>query len=133
MAKSQKISADLSGGGNTITPPNKVKRCRTWCFTLNNWIEEEKSQILNNFKDETYILGFEVGEKGTPHIQGYVRFKNQKEFKVVKNLIGDRAHIEPARGSDKENIKYCSKDGDFKNTFPMPINDRLLLKYKDTV
>ena len=47
---------------------------------------------------------------GTPHIQGYVRFKVRKTMAGAKRLLDVQAHLEPARGSEGENIKYCSKD-----------------------
>lgn len=52
----------------------------------------------------------EIGEEGTPHIQGYVRFKVRKTLQGAKRLICAEAHLEPARGSEGDNIVYCSKD-----------------------
>lgn len=50
----------------------------------------------------------EVGESGTPHIQGAVRFKLQKDFGAVKLLIPG-AHIEVARRWEEAKA-YCEKD-----------------------
>ena len=57
-----------------------------------------------------------MGEKKTRHIQGYVRFKNQKDLSALKKLQ-PRAHFEGAKGSDDENHKYCSKEGDFRSNY----------------
>lgn len=57
------------------------------------------------------IFGKEVSSTGTPHLQGYIRFKSQTTFKRVKELF-PVSHIEPARGDIDSNVKYCSKEGD---------------------
>nr|WBT97320.1 rep protein [Bat circovirus BtSY1] len=57
------------------------------------------------------IAGLERGQHGTPHIQGFVNFCKKKTFNQVKVFLGERAHIEKARGSDEQNRDYCSKEG----------------------
>lgn len=59
------------------------------------------------------VIGAEVGESGTPHLQGYVEFKvKQRPLSKMKGTIG--AHWEVSKGSRIENYEYCSKDGDVK-------------------
>ena len=91
-------------------------RFRTWCMTLNNPTESELTTL--NGLDERYlkyaIFGSEVGEKGTPHIQGYLSFKNAKTLSATKKFLGTkRVHLEVAGGNAFENFEYCSKDSDF--------------------
>lgn len=57
------------------------------------------------------IVGKEVGEQGTPHLQGFISLKSKHRLTGVKKLLGSRAHLEQARGSDADNEKYCSKGG----------------------
>ena len=57
------------------------------------------------------VVGVEVGENGTPHLQGYIRTKKCLRFNAIKSIIGKRAHIEQARGTELENDDYCRKDG----------------------
>lgn len=53
----------------------------------------------------------EVGESGTPHLQGYVQFTQKRTFATVSQLPGlESAHIEVARGSPADNIAYCTKE-----------------------
>ncbi len=90
---------------------------KAWCFTLNNYTKSEVRQIKNYIKERTITYLCYGKEKGrarkTPHLQGYVRFTSKVSFKTA-HLLFPRAHLEAACGSPKENIKYCSKDGRFK-------------------
>lgn len=68
-----------------------------------------------NEKAQYLIIGNEVGkEEQTPHLQGYVRMKNQITMKVLKRKYLPRAHLEIAKGTDEQNRTYCSKDGEYK-------------------
>lgn len=62
------------------------------------------------------VYQLEVGDSGTPHIQGYVRFKASKFLEAAKRCIHDTAHLEPARGSEEQNRSYCTKDGGSETT-----------------
>lgn len=90
-------------------------RTRAWVFTLNNPTEGERDTLAELLKKEsTYgIIGLEKGEKGTVHLQGYVKFKNPRAFAGVRKLLGGRAHVEAAKGDDASNYKYCSKEDNF--------------------
>lgn len=59
------------------------------------------------------MFGFEIGESGTPHLQGYVEFENARALGGVKKIIGSRAHLESRKGSARQAVDYCKKDGDF--------------------
>lgn len=86
-------------------------RARSWCFTINNDTFDDLCNLLDiDFK--YLVFGFEVGENGTPHIQGYVSFRNPKDRGGVSKLI-PRAHLLIARGSPEQNYTYCTKSGDF--------------------
>lgn len=86
-----------------------MSRSRGWCFTINNPKEEDEKNVKKI--DYSYIIvGKEIGEQGTEHLQGYVYFKNQRSLKSVSKKI-PRAHLEVARGNTEQNVKYCSKDG----------------------
>lgn len=93
----------------------KDKKSRKWVFTLNNYTEEEFTKI-KEFGEKNckyFIVGKEIGESGTPHLQGYMRFANARSFASMKKTI-PKAHIEIAFGTDIENQKYCSKDNNFE-------------------
>lgn len=69
---------------------------------------------MKEFNPAYFIVGKEVGEKGTPHLQGYINFGRlgRRSLLQVKKIL-PRAHWEVARGCDADSQKYCSKEGDF--------------------
>ena len=74
-----------------------MSKARDYCFTTNNYTQDhiDKLQAL----DCVYVVyGKEKGEAGTPHLQGYVRFKNAKTMSsVIKEMAG--SHIEIKKGT----------------------------------
>ncbi|WP_445718350.1 hypothetical protein [Flavobacterium sp.] len=112
---SSNSSNSSSEGGNTSPPhytqSKQISPAKKWCFTLNNYTEEEISSIVPIFKQYCKIAFFskEIGESGTNHLQGYFEFikKNRPSSVFLK-----RCHFEKAKGSLKDNIEYCSKDNE---------------------
>ena len=88
-------------------------RSTTWCFTLNNPTEDEVL-LPQSWDPETYkylVYQLEQGENGTPHLQGYISFNNQKRFSEFrKYFVDERAHVAVAKGTAKQNRKYCTKE-----------------------
>jgi len=86
-----------------------MSRVRTFSFTLNNWTEGDVTRV--QALDHKYLLyGKEVGESGTPHLQGMITFANAKTLSAaIKVLAG--CHVEIAKDSAAL-IEYCKKDGD---------------------
>lgn len=89
-------------------------RARAWCFTWNNYSNSEfavvKTWIETNCKYG--IVGQEIGESGTPHLQGYLEFKIQKDFSALKKAL-PKVHLEKRKGTAKQAADYCKKDGVF--------------------
>lgn len=50
--------------------------------------------------------------------------KYPRKFSTIKNIIGNKAHIEYAHGTDLDNQKYCSKEGHFYE-FGLPDQNKL--------
>lgn len=92
-------------------------QAKDWCFTLNNYTEDDVDRIsgLAGGDDVDYIVcGREVGESGTPHLQGFVQLARKKTMAGVKSLIGSRTvHLERRRGSPAEASEYCKKEGNW--------------------
>lgn len=88
---------------------------RNYVFTINNYNEDDVSRIRElggEVGTGWLVFGYEVGESGTPHIQGYVEFKNPRAFTAVAKRIG--GHIEIRKGTAKQATDYCKKDGKFE-------------------
>lgn len=91
-----------------------MSRHRAFCFTINNWTKSDEFAVDLVMKKAKYgICGKEIGEKGTPHLQGYIHLENPLSFSVMKKYLS-RAHIIVANGDDRENFEYCSKGNDYK-------------------
>lgn len=106
-------------------PSRKESRGRHWCFTLNNWTEEEYASLValgTELPDPvTYLcVGKETGEEGTPHLQGFVSLSGRKSFSFVKRLISGRCHLEVARSRPAVAASYCKKDGDYEEFGVVP-------------
>lgn len=118
---------------------NRSHRFRAWLFTLNNYTYDEviylrqiidgprhvdgsataevgqtETDIANESRVRFVVFQPEQGESGTQHLQGYLVLRNPSSLLGVKRLLAPsgpgRAHLEPARGSLDDNVRYCSKD-----------------------
>lgn len=92
--------------------PNGSKH---WCFTVNNYTEEtlRRFALLSTEPAIAYcVIGKEVGEQGTPHLQGFVSFVGRKTRQAAIGLLG-QGHFSSAVHVARS-IAYCKKDGDFE-------------------
>lgn len=89
-----------------------MSRARAYCFTSNNYTDETVA-AWRKCGYKYLVLGREVGESGTPHLQGYVEFATVKSLSQLKNIDG-RAHFEVRRGTPQQAAEYCKKDGNFE-------------------
>lgn len=100
----------------------KAVRSRGWCFTINNFTDDDIAYLMALYEEDTrikyMILGFEEGSrKHTPHIQGYIYFGDAVSSSTVKKLMyieGRQHHVEAQKA--KKNVEgyvYCMEDGDY--------------------
>lgn len=112
----------------------KQQRFRDWCFTLNNY-SAQREQIfvagedgerlgswkyvpelyfeLGEWRDDIayFVCQQEVGERGTPHLQGFIQFKNAKSLTAVTSLCGMAgSHLEVRKGTPQEAADYCQEE-----------------------
>lgn len=125
-------SANSALGGNTKPPKQETEKKKqsnpkaNWCLTLNNWTPDEHKILLDYIKGDSaneYIIGKEKlnkeGELGTPHLQIWFSFNIKKRWETLKK-INNRLHVEETKGSKKQNLAYCSKEGDFVTNCRVP-------------
>ena len=87
-----------------------------YCATLNNWTQADWDVLTRpNPRLQYIIIGQEVGENGTPHLQIYFQLIKQTKFTTIHNWGGPwgRMYFESARGTHLEASEYCKKDGNF--------------------
>lgn len=90
---------------------------KNWCFTLNNYTENDENLLELLFQNghvNYIVFGREIGEEGTPHLQGFVQFKKKLRLRQAKSFISPRCHLEPMAGTATQASMYCKKDGDFQ-------------------
>jgi len=104
MSQMSQDGTEISGVGNTKTPRN---RSRNWCFTWNNYTENDKIEVKRLLSEYEFVFQEETGENGTPHLQGCFQNKNAIEFEKVKKML-PKCHIEKCKSWDASK-KYCSK------------------------
>lgn len=100
-----------------------TKSAKHYCFTLNNYTDQDVAklkQLAGTEKCSYLIFGYEQGESGTKHLQGYICFSRRFTFKKAQASINARSHLENARGSPSQNRAYCSKDGNFEEFGQLP-------------
>lgn len=96
---------------------------KAWCFTVNNYSSADELALMALEGVATYMTyGREVGEQGTAHLQGYVRFATNKRFNAVRALLPRGCHVEVAKGNWEQNRTYCQKDEDFEEFGDLPMS-----------
>ena len=92
-----------------------MSRSRAWCFTLNNYSSDDIALLLGKVEDGFFryvTFGEEVGENGTPHLQGFAYFADAKSMSaIIKKLRGlsHPAHWEKMVSTPDKCIAYCHK------------------------
>lgn len=123
VPKMSNSSNSSMGVGNTKTPKVQISPAKWWVFTLNNYTKEDIEKIKNLSSSIVPKIRFqsEVGELGTPHLQGFLGFDKKRRPKA-KGLFdwNNSFHWEKKKGSVKDALMYCyksdSKDGKYEYT-----------------
>lgn len=92
-------------------PKEKRSQIQSTGWTFTNF---DMDFDYSKFKEDPelfLIYGLEqCPDTGRMHHQGYIRLKKKCGFGKIKEALPGM-HIEQAKGSPKQNIDYCSKDG----------------------
>lgn len=122
-------SADRYKGGSVASPRHQSTemaprvRSNRVTFTINNYdenyAEDWEDYVERNRQRIVFlVVGVEIGANGTPHLQGMVHLKEDPKscgitFWRAEIPGGQRAHFENARGTDAQNLEYCTKSGPY--------------------
>lgn len=114
-------------------------RCKNWCFTLNNYALDDVNRLTNVIAVAAgvsyLVFGFETGNSGTPHLQGYIVFDTRRTLRFVRDFLGFHhpPHLEAARGTPESNRNYCIKDGDFREYGTLPQGQGRRTDFEDLI
>lgn len=87
-------------------------RARAYSFTINNDTYDDLVRLIN--ASFVYCcFGFEVGDSGTPHIQGYIYLHDAMTKSALSKKILPRAALFASKGTLEHNRVYTSKSGEF--------------------
>ena len=106
----------------------KTSRSRVWCLTINNYSNELYKDMMEEFpidSETQAVLGKEIGEQGTKHLQCCIKYKSQRTFNSMKNKY-PTAHIEICKNWDASVI-YCKKEGSFYTNI-VPVKTMLTIQ-----
>jgi len=72
------------------------------------------------------VSGFETGDSGTDHLQGYLYVGRdlQKTFAQIKEMIGMAAHITALISTPRAAAQYCKKDKIFAERGEIPVKGK---------
>lgn len=102
-----------------------MARSRAWCFTINNYTDDDGEALAAIEEKVNYmIIGREGKDTDTPHMQGYVNMREAHTMSALSKKYMPRAHIELAKGSAQQNKVYCSKEGDFAEYGTLPMDQK---------
>lgn len=84
---------------------------RNVMFTDFDVSEEHQADLLSNDRFSYIVFQKEIAPStGREHLQGYAELFVQTRFSLVKKQFGDGVHLEARKGSQKQAIKYCTKE-----------------------
>jgi len=84
---------------------------RRWCITDNTRpADYDVTKWSDNFNSNVKYAVWqkEKASTGKVHIQAFIKLDKPQRLASIKKMLG-LVHAEPARGSDKQCIDYCSK------------------------
>ena len=101
---------------------SKYAQGTNWCFTINN-PDENYTSIWDEDTMKYLVEGHEIGQEGTPHVQGFVVMLSRQRLSGMKQ-ISCRAHWELAHGTAIQAAVYCKKDGNYQEKGTCPQEGR---------
>lgn len=122
------VPVEFEEDGNNVSSSSSKKKTVNalykYDFVINNYTNVELCQLKEFLPEicKKALFGLEVGDSGTPHIQGYISLKKKKRItELTKYQCLSRASLRACR-NEEALVEYCSKDNiEFSLGFPKPI------------
>ena len=109
--------------------PSKYRR---WCFTINNYNEDEPWRKMEELPEQKSIKYIVVGKEiapstGTRHLQGYTEYSNRRSSngtpRHTYSTPEGNAHTKVAHSSPNENHTHRTKEDRDPSTYKGPKKD----------
>lgn len=114
------------------------------CFTANNYTDTgaallasvtTDSRVTRETKLAYLVFQKEVGESGTPHLQGYIQMERKVDIvavtKFLQEILGTQVRTFEAMGSSDQARDYCTKeDSRVENTTFVEIGELIQIAAK---
>jgi len=81
---------------------------KDWCFRISN-PDSDDWDLIMDFPYKYLVFQVELGEQGTPHVQGFVQFEDKLRFTAVKKLH-KKSWWAKRKGTPDEAANYCKKE-----------------------
>lgn len=97
---------------------SNLRRTR-WCFTSFSLVDKFRNPVfrdgliahLQSLGTKKFVAQIErCPETSSLHVQGYLHLRRNQYPSFLKRILGNDVHLEPAKGSEGENWRYCTKD-----------------------
>lgn len=85
-----------------------MTQAKHWTFTDNNYEGLLDWEIFQDAGATFLLYQEEIGDSGTPHLQGMVSFSSKKRLEQVSALFGSNPHLELTRDI-AASVRYCQK------------------------
>jgi hypothetical protein len=125
--------SDSNNGSSIALSKDDKCKSRRFVMTINNYSEADFSTLKKLCKDTIYYAwGKEIAPTtGTPHLQCYVEFKNDRYRKAILKLFNRGFYIKPAKCKKENNAIYCCKTDLEKSTnIPIPVDIEVITELR---
>lgn len=97
----------------------KTLKAKHWTATIfSDGVEKYIGNVDEEYKAGMLIYSIAGQEvcpsTGREHLQAYLEFKSDRSLNALKKKFGDSIHFEKRKGTRKQAMDYCKKDGDFE-------------------
>ena len=100
---------------NPAPEDTKKKRVRARRWAATSWGTYDTTYLALLNSGWKFVIGRETcPTTNRLHNQIYIEHEHPIDFNAIKEVLGNDAHLRVCKGTREENLKYCTKDGDYK-------------------